>query len=244
MLLQKESENEIEFVRSKLSDKKSVETFDKLLEYRVTNNRELIREIYERNHEQYFPNNEILIPDKDEVFVDAGAYDGGTSIAFARWCKNNYQSIYLVEPDAVLFDAMKLIIKRSLLSNTVFVNKGVYSKSGKVAFYDDNVSGSSSIVDYGEDTIEVDTIDNILQGKRVSFIKMDIEGAEREALEGASFSITQYHPKLAISVYHKNEDLWSIPNYLMTKYPFYKFYLRHYTEITTETVLYATERDE
>lgn len=71
---------------------------------------------------------------------------------------------------------------------------------------------------------------------------MDIEGAEMDALIGSEKTITEYHPKLAISIYHKDDDLWTIPYYLMKKYPFYRFFIRHYSSITTETILYATER--
>lgn len=73
----------------------------------------------------------------------------------------------------------------------------------------------------------------------VTFIKMDIEGAEMEALEGAQKTIERCKPKLAISIYHKEDDLWEIPYYILKKYPWYKIYIRHYALTTNETVMYA-----
>lgn len=84
------------------------------------------------------------------------------------------------------------------------------------------------------------SIDEMLEGEKCTFIKMDIEGAEMEALQGAQKSISKYYPKLAISIYHKDDDLWKIPYYIKKTWPEYKLYIRHYTYVTTETVLYAT----
>ena len=74
----------------------------------------------------------------------------------------------------------------------------------------------------------------------IDFIKMDVEGFELSALKGAAETIGKYKPKLAISLYHKPEDFLEIPMYLKSKYPFYRFYLDHYTIHNEETVLYAT----
>ena len=73
----------------------------------------------------------------------------------------------------------------------------------------------------------------------VDFIKMDIEGAESEALEGAKQTIRAFHPKLAISVYHKLDDFWTIPKYIDQLGMGYRFYLRHFTIHREETVLFA-----
>ncbi len=88
-------------------------------------------------------------------------------------------------------------------------------------------------------TIEVTSIDKVLQGKEATFIKMDIEGSELAALQGAKETIQKYRPKLAISLYHKPEDMLEIPNYILNIVPDYKLYLRHYATNLWETVLYA-----
>ena len=76
--------------------------------------------------------------------------------------------------------------------------------------------------------------------ERVTFIKMDIEGAELESLKGAGrIIIREQKPKLAICVYHKKEDIFDIPEYILSLNPKYKLYLRHYTLGEWDTVLYA-----
>lgn len=92
---------------------------------------------------------------------------------------------------------------------------------------------------YGAETVEVTSLDTELEGKEVTFIKMDIEGAELEALIGAESLIKKNRPKLAISIYHKMEDIIEIPQIILEYYPDYRLYLRHYSIITTETILYA-----
>lgn len=87
--------------------------------------------------------------------------------------------------------------------------------------------------------IETTSLDSALAGKRVTFIKMDIEGAELKALMGAEKIIREQKPKLAISLYHSPEDICTIPQYLMRVRQDYKYYLRHYSLFDTETVLYA-----
>ena len=98
---------------------------------------------------------------------------------------------------------------------------------------------TSLISDKGDFTVDVETIDNVVDSKRVTFIKMDIEGSELSALRGAETTISKSKPKLAICVYHKPEDLISIPQYINSIVPEYKFFLRHHQFISWETVLYA-----
>lgn len=87
----------------------------------------------------------------------------------------------------------------------------------------------------------MDTLDDILAEKEVTFIKMDIEGSELPSLRGAENVISKNLPKLAICIYHSDADMIDIPEYLMEKYPSYSFYIRHYSFSTSETVLYAVD---
>ena len=96
----------------------------------------------------------------------------------------------------------------------------------------------SLICEDGEEKIDICKIDT--EAGEATFIKMDIEGAELKALMGAKETIVQNKPKLAISIYHKPEDILQIPMYLKALVPEYKFYLRQYTMSYLECVLYAT----
>lgn len=86
------------------------------------------------------------------------------------------------------------------------------------------------------------SIDEIVyseESPKVTFIKMDIEGAELESLKGAQKVIQRDKPKLAICIYHKPEDMVELPLYIKELVPEYKFYIRHHSNFINETVLYA-----
>lgn len=87
--------------------------------------------------------------------------------------------------------------------------------------------------------IETIALDEFIQDERVTFIKMDIEGAELDALRGAVHIIKTQKPKLAISVYHRWDDIFTIPKLILEIRPDYKLYIRHYSLLANETVLYA-----
>lgn len=87
--------------------------------------------------------------------------------------------------------------------------------------------------------IEVIQLDEFLKGERITFVKMDIEGAEYDALKGAAQIIKEQKPKLAISIYHTPNDIIKIPELLLELRPDYKFYIRHYSLLPNEIILYA-----
>ena len=195
-------------------------------------------EVYESEHQQYFPGKEILTTLPGEVFIDAGAYNGETSEEFSKWCKD-YSKIYLMEPDGLMFQVAKEYIKLKKIDHVNCINKGAYSHTTEIGFMNIAESGSSNISEDGKEKIQTISIDEMLAGEKATYIKMDIEGAEMAALEGAEKTIVKYKPKLAISIYHNEDDLWKIPFYIKNKYPWYRIFIRHYTSFTTETVLYA-----
>lgn len=233
-----EDEAAISYVRACLTDERSHLVFNNLLEYRTSNRWELLKEIYEVDHPQYFAP-DIVRCSESEVFIDAGGYNGDTSLEFIKYVNNKYNSIYIMEADHTMCEITKENMRMNGVKNVLIYEKGAYSNSGVLRFRTDSRSGSSHINKDGDVEIEVVSIDEMLDGKPATFIKMDIEGAERQALDGAKNTIRRYHPKLAISIYHLADDLWRIPYEIATEYPWYKLYMRHYTQITTETVLYA-----
>ena len=83
----------------------------------------------------------------------------------------------------------------------------------------------------GTKQVKADTVDNILRGRDIGFIKFDVEGAEKRAIEGAKETILRYKPKMEIAAYHKNEDIFAIPMQILSLCPDYKVYLRHHPYI-------------
>ena len=97
------------------------------------------------------------------------------------------------------------------------------------------------IGEQGTNVIKISTvaIDDVVDGEEVSFIKLDVEGAELKALQGAARTIRTFRPRLAISVYHKPEDIIEILEYILSLHDDYRLYIRHYQMSSCETIVYA-----
>lgn len=191
-------------------------------------------------HTQYFDLPELSEDKKQlEVFIDGGCYDADTSVDFINWCKitGTEGYVYAYELEA---ENQKLCFEK--LNKYKIAHKmmpyGLWSKKGKLNYCADGKG--SSICENGNEVVEVDCIDS-LSDKIPTFIKMDIEGAEYQALLGAQNTIKRYKPKLAICIYHKKEDIWELPEIILKFNPKYKLYLRHYSFAAGETVLYAIQ---
>ena len=176
-----------------------------------------------------------------EVFIDAGSLNGHDTKRFIKWCEGEYSKCYIFEPehDAYLLTKHKL----SDVENCE-IYEAALGNDDRRAIFNSNVidPGGARLADdqsSGECNVELCTIDRVLNGEKVTFIKMDIEGAELDALKGAEKSIVKHKPVLAISVYHMENDLVDIPLYIKSIVPEYKMYLRHYTNTVYDTVLYC-----
>ncbi len=190
---------------------------------------------------QYFDKDIIKLSDS-EVFVDCGCYNGDTLADFIEECNEKYEKVYAFDADENNYLNCYNFICNSKLDKIDIVNKGVWDKSEQLCF-DGGKGISSCIVEessMGEvDIINTISLDEYIGENKVTFIKMDIEGAELRALEGAKKLIERERPKLAICIYHKKEDILNIPIYLKELVPDYKFAIRHYAGRELETVLYA-----
>jgi FkbM family methyltransferase len=185
-------------------------------------------------HDQYF-SLPALSPVENEVYIDCGCYDELTIRNFIRFCKGRYKKIYGLEPNPEQYE----LIKRGLadIKELYLLKKGAWSDSTVLQFTEQDIC--SHISDEGSTRIETVSIDEIAENDRVTFIKMDIEGAELQALKGARKTIQRHKPRLAVSIYHKPEDIIEIPNYIQSLVPEYSFYIRHHHFFHAETVLYA-----
>lgn len=214
----------------KLADKQSLDVLNDLVQYRLTADPANMVKYSIRFSDQYF---EDLLSLQNEVFVDAGGFDGDTTEEF---CKRypDYKKVILFEPSE-----KNMLLARKRLENKRdidFIPKGLSDISGILSFNPD--AGSASAVSTeGTCTIEVCTLDDTVNEK-VTFIKMDLEGWELKALIGCKKHIIEDHPKLAISVYHHASDFWRIPEYVLRIRDDYDIFIRHYTEGWSETVMF------
>ena len=227
----KNNKHRYDCVYNLLSDEKSKDVFEKVINFKMTFDYNFM-DGFTNNHEgQYF--DKELIPDIKEIsFVDGGGYVGDTA---SEVIKNypDFKKIYLIEPIAENIR----IAKRELghYENIEFLTCGV-SKTKETLFFNEEKS-FSTIYGKGTKSVEVDTIDNLVKEK-VDYIKLDIEGAEQDAIDGAKETIKRYKPILAICVYHKAEDWYKIPEKVLEIESDYDIYLRHYMEGIFETVMY------
>jgi len=218
-----------------LADDISRDSFRKLVSFRLNCDIDVMTGFVDRQQEQYFE--EFLDLHSDgEVFADIGAFHGETSVEFIKRCPQ-YGAIHLFEPDPINFAKCKHALRKSRDIHLWPI--GASDSSGRASFA---ISGSTSGLSLsGTTTIQLARLDDVLSTPP-SFLKMDIEGEERCAIAGAAGIIGKHRPKAAIAVYHRAGDFWRIPKQLLSIYPRFDVYLRHYTESIYETVMFFVPR--
>jgi FkbM family methyltransferase len=193
------------------------------------------------DHIQYFPTDIADWPPARPLrFVDCGAYDGDT-LAILAQSKHPVEAVAGFEPDLTNFRRLADRVRHfhpMPRDGITLWPCGVAARTETLAFSMGQGEGSR-ICQEGNTIIQCVALDDVLPGFRPTLIKMDIEGAEPEALLGARWLITNIRPALAISVYHRPEHLWQIPFMLYQWYSDYQLYLRVHAFDGFDTILYA-----
>lgn len=175
----------------------------------------------------------------EEIFVDAGAFDLFSTRRLRGICGERLKKAYAFEPDRVNYEKCRKIVEEGELSYIKLLPYGTWDEAATLHFSQAS-SAVSSISEDGNTIVQTRTIDSLMDsGERITFIKMDVEGAELKSLMGACNTIRRDRPKLAISIYHKDKDMVQIPLYIRSLIPDYRLYVRHYSNNANETVLYA-----
>ena len=177
------------------------------------------------------------------AFVDGGCLNCRMSYQFVEWCGGDYSKIFAFEPDPISASICRKNLSSQGIRDFRLIEAGLSDHVGEVTFQT-GLYNSSRIVegDCGGENVEilpVTTIDCTVGEERIGFIKMDIEGAEFDALHGARGVIVRDKPLLALSVYHRTGDMLAMMDYLQSLVPEYHFWLRHYSVGLADTVLYA-----
>lgn len=215
-----------------LCDEKSKKLYASILLYRLYGKHYQEEDLY-NDDESYF-NNPYTVLKNNESFVDVGAYEGDSIIDFIKKTKNQYAKIYAIEANTNACEKIKQFIIDDENKNRIEVLALGVGETRKSVVY----NGYAAYV--GDETLEIYPLDEILQGKDVSIIKMDIEGMEYEALKGAVNVIRSSKPVLAICIYHMVVDIWQIIELIHSILPEYKFCIEQPFNIhMLETVVYA-----
>lgn len=197
--------------------------------------------------DEYF-DPDIVKCDENEVFVDLGAYTGDTVLSYIRnYGEDCYKKIYCYEVTPESMEILKNNLKG--YKNIEYRLKGISDKKDTMRIRSNPSSSSANVLEDGDGEnsavtpgtdVEVTTLDEDIT-EAVTLIKADIEGFEQKAILGARGHISNEHPRLLISVYHSNEDLWKIPRMIYDISPDYRFYLRYKSSpiYPTEITLFA-----
>lgn len=217
------------------------EEIERELETLGVHKNKIVRHIYPSTicyeEKQYF--DDFMEPQKETIMIDGGCFRCDSLERFINWNEGKgYGQIISFEPDLNNYEICKKQIIKKRWENVELIHAGL-SEKDSVCNFIGNGDDTSYISDRGEEQIRLVSIDQSVGRKNVSFIKLDVEGFELETLKGAKECIQRDHPRMAISLYHKREDIVEIPEYILELSKDYKFYLRIYSNTYLESVLYA-----
>ena len=215
-----------------LADEKSRQVFCDVLNYKISGK---IDYLFSCESERRDAVKEIINPKYEDIYVDLGAYNGDTVLEMLELTGGKMKKIIAFEPDKRNY--------RKLSENTAgydfceCINDGAWSEDTSITF--SQTSGrNASVSDKGKIT-EMRSVDSVTNC-RADIIKMDVEGAEEQALLGAEKTICSCKPRLIVSAYHRSEDIFKLPLFIQKLNPEYKLFLRHHPYIPAwETEIYA-----
>lgn len=186
---------------------------------------EPLNSVIDKRFDDYF-DLEVLSCDEDDVVADLGAYVGDT---FRSYVKNygaeGFKRYYCYEITPENYK--KLLRTTAMYSNVICRRKGAGAGPGEMFLSHNYDSSSNGLEQQGEERVEVVSLDDDIT-EPLTLIKMDIEGAEQNALKGCVGHIQADRPKLALSVYHNFEDLWKLGRMVDQAASGYHFYLRYH----------------
>jgi FkbM family methyltransferase len=217
----KQNASELAALYESLADYRSKLTLKIMLQHWLTFHPDLRKSGTESLFEHYF-DLDIIKCDENEVFVDCGCYLGDTVQEYIKQY-GKYKSIYSYELTPSTYAKAKQNLAG--IPRVYLRNAGVSKENGTFPFID-NIDAGNRLSPNGNVIAEVVKIDDDI-GEDITFLKMDVEGAEIDALNGAEHQIRRNKPKLAISLYHKLSDLLDIPRLIKSFVPEYTLYLRN-----------------
>lgn len=234
---------EFQSVFDLLADDVSRKVFINVIKHNISLDNHYYEEIKDLEIQGYF-GTELYSNSDDDIIIDGGAFDGDTYREFLSDSTRKFKEYIAFEPDENNYKKLEKIQDKKLK----IIKKGLGEKKDMLRF-SSGMGVSSNFSEEGNLVVEVNAIDNLKLNGKVTFIKMDIEGAEKLALLGAKRVIKCDTPTLAISAYHKKEDMYDLVNTIRDINSNYKIYFRHTfyyqkTEIQPDVILYAKKGEE
>lgn len=221
-------------VYDSLADDFSRRVYANIVNFKISGNIDYLTSVTTPKSEIY---HKIIKPHQNECYVDLGAYNGDTIRELLEFTHGRYGSIYALEPDRKNFKKLARFVDG--MTHVYAYNAAAWCVDTELPF--SAKAGRQSTISASSDTlVSARSVDTILGRKAATIIKMDVEGYEREAIWGAANTIGRFSPKLMISLYHRNEDIFELPLLIKTINPEYRLFIRHQLYIPAwETNLYA-----
>lgn len=217
-------EAELQAAYDLLADDRSREVFSATLNYKLSGK---IKYLFACETQRVEDIRELLAPAQDEVYLDLGAYNGDTIRELGELTDWRWREVVAVEPDRRNCRKLR-VLAEELAERGLPVEvyeAGIWSEQGELGFSDSG-GRQSTFIGAEKKTVPVTTIDALAAGREVSLIKMDVEGAELQALAGGRETLQKFAPKLFVAAYHYDVDLFRLPLLLQKIVPQYKIYLR------------------
>lgn len=222
-----EHEQDLQEVYEHLADAQSQRVFAALLNYKLSGK---ITYLEACETQRLADCQELYTFDEEETYLDLGAYDGDTLEEFLGFVQGRYRQIVAVEPDGKNFKKLIRFVEEAGLPAVELVPQGIWQQAGYLQF--NNTGGRQAALGVeGKTSIAVTSVDELLGTRRASYIKMDVEGAEYQALCGGADQLRSAGPKLFVAAYHRDDDLWRLPQLIWQLRPDYQIYLRKHPYI-------------
>ncbi len=235
--------SELQKVYEMLADTQSKRVFENVIRYKLSGGLKLLREVETPSEEKF----SLLNIGIEETYVDLGAYNGDTLIEFLNETSLQFKKMYAMEPDVKNYRKLKR--RLYMIGSAIFeaYNVGAWDEDTTAMFDMRSGRGSKALPEEGKPlnsarfrSVKMMKTDTMLRGDSASYIKIDVEGSEENALRGARETIARCRPKLNIALYHRNEDMFKLPLTVNEMNKKYKLYMRHHPYIPDwDTNLYC-----
>ncbi len=221
----RQHQKEIETVPPLLGDEASRFVYQKIIDYKLTGSLQALQSCYSSKEEVF---SRLLPMGAQEEYADLGAYRGDTVQEFCLAAAGHYRGITALEPDPKTFAKLKESWGHQ--PGVTLYRMGIWERDGDLSFVTRRGRGTSAEKN-GNETVPVTCLDTLYARRPVSYIKMDVEGCEKEALRGGKAVLRRDRPHLNIALYHRSEDLFAIPLLLQELLPGCRMFLRQHPHV-------------
>ena len=225
--LARENADKIKKAYDLLEDEESKRIFEKTILYKLTGN---IDFLFEAESDEDTVMTTLIQAETVESYADLGAYNGDTLRKLANYAPKLSKAVAF-EPSPKTFKKLSAYVETETRFKINAVNAAAWSEDTTLEFSDEGNRNSGLFAKGKHTEVAARSLDGVLAGEGVDYIKYDVEGCEREALAGSKKTIAAYFPKLLVSAYHKSEDIYDLPLLIHEKFPDYKLYYRRYPYI-------------